>query len=184
MSFSAGIQWSRIQKKTGFYLRACLQIQTVSQIFHLSSLSAVIIRIFSRKSSLFVTGGTRCRPSSTQQRKCPHGENEQPVMNADSRAEDVQSAVMWWCWCCVLKGGRFTSSWGVFTRVWPAGSSWTVCSSWRKSAAMERIESLNSERFLPSWKVTKTEKLEWIVVKILRALKEKEKVELWMKQTD
>ncbi len=75
-------------------------------------------------------------------------------------AEDDYSAEMWWCGVVVvLKGGRFTSSCGVFTPVWPAGSSWTVCSSWRKSVATERTASLSSERFLPSWKVTKTEKL-------------------------
>lgn len=57
----------------------------------------------------------------------------------------------------VLKGGRFTAGCAVFTRVWRAGSSWTLCSSWRSSVATERSASLSSETSLPSWKVTHIE---------------------------
>lgn len=54
----------------------------------------------------------------------------------------------------VFKGGRFTRSCTAFTPVWPAGSSWTACSSWRESAATERSGSPSSERCRPSSKVT------------------------------
>lgn len=57
-------------------------------------------------------------------------------------------------WCLVVvKGGRCTGSCAVFTPAWPAGSSWTACSSWSRSVDTERKASLSSETFPPSWKV-------------------------------
>ncbi len=78
-SFSAGIQRSRIQKKTRFHLWARLQIQTVSQIFKISSFFFMkhwVSFRYSLINDLFVTEGTCCLSWSTQRRKCPHGEHE------------------------------------------------------------------------------------------------------------
>lgn len=83
-------------------------------------------------------------------------------------------------WCSgvvVLKGGRCTGSCAAFTRVWPAGSSWTVCSSWRRSVATERSASLSSERSPPSWKVTLTNQRAFR--DLLQALKAAGKVGKW-----
>lgn len=72
------------------------------------------------------------------------------VINADTQWRMIK---VQWCVVVLLTGGRFTGSCRVFTLVWPAGSSWTGCSSWRGSVAMERTASLSSERSPPSWKV-------------------------------
>lgn len=56
----------------------------------------------------------------------------------------------------VLEGGRCTGSCAASTPAWPAGSSWTACSSWSRSVATGRIASLSSETFPPSWKVRLT----------------------------
>lgn len=73
-----------------------------------NSESGILINIYaslmkhcgSFRCSACVAGGTRCPPWSTQQKKCPHGENERYKFRRTAEGDD-DSALMWRC--CVKR---------------------------------------------------------------------------------